>query len=322
MAQVLYRWLKDQDPDCIIDVMAPPHTGALIARMPEVRKFIPLAIGHGEWKLPVRYRVAKSLRHEKYDQAIVIPNSWKSALVPFLAGIPIRTGWRGEMRYGLLNDVRTLDKKALPLMIQRCAGLGMPKDQRVPGREQLPRPLLVASESAQKAVLAKHNLNTDKPILVLCPGAEFGAAKRWPPEHFAMVARQKLQEGWQVWLLGSPKESDAAATIQRLTEHTCVNLVGQTDLSQAIDLLSLANAVVSNDSGLMHIAAALNKPVVVMYGSSSSEFTPPLGDYVAILSLRLSCSPCFKRECKFNHLRCLVDLKPEMVLNALRALPH
>jgi heptosyltransferase-2 len=251
---------------------------------------------------------------------MVLANSWKSALIPFLAKIPLRTGWRGEMRYGLLNDVHILDKKALPLMIQRFVGLALAKGQPIPTRTQLPKPELVVSESAQKAVLARYNLNTDKPILVLCPGAEFGPAKRWPPEHFAMVARQKLQEGWQVWLLGSPKENDAATVIQRMTEHNCINLVGQTDLSQAIDLLSLASAVVSNDSGLMHIAAALNRPLVVMYGSSSSGFTPPLGEKVATLSLGLSCSPCFERECKFKHLKCLVDLKPEMVLNALREL--
>lgn len=320
MAQVLYRWLKQQNPECTIDVLGPPHTGALTARMPEVRKFIPLAIGHGEWKLPLRYRVAKNLRHEKYTQAIVLANSWKSAWVPFWANIPIRTGWRGEMRYGLLNDMRILNKQALPLMIQRFVMLGAPRDAQILTKEALPRPKLEVSDSAKQVLAERFHISLETPILVLCPGAEFGAAKRWPSEHFAQVARQKIQEGWQVWLLGSPKENEAANIIQKMTQNACLNLVGKTDLSQAIDLLSMANAVVSNDSGLMHIAAALNKPLVVMYGSSSSAFTPPLGDKVAILSLNLDCSPCFQRECRFQHLKCLMDLKPERVLNALKEL--
>jgi len=318
MAQVLYRFLKAQHPDCIIDVLGPPHTSALVARMPEVRQFISLAIGHGQMQLGLRYRLAKRLRNEQYDQAIVLPNSWKSALLPFWARIPVRTGWSGECRYWLLNDRRILNKTALPLMIQRFASLGISEQQTLPPAKELPIPQLIVSTSAQEAACARHNLTTDKPVLALCPGAEFGPAKRWPAEHFATVARQKLQQGWNVWLLGSPKESDAAATIQRMTEHACVNLVGQTDLSQAIDILSLATAVVSNDSGLMHIAAALDKPLVVMYGSSSSAFTPPLGKKVSTLALNLPCSPCFERTCRLQHLRCLVDLKPEMVLKALQ----
>lgn len=318
MAQVLYRFLKMQNPNCIIDVVGPPHTAALVAKMPEIRQFIPLAAGHGGLQLGLRYRLAKRLRHEKYDRAIVLPNSWKSALLPLWGRIPVRTGWRGEFRYGLLNDLRVLDDKALPLMIERFAALGIGKHEKLPTLDSSYFPQMIVPASAQYALCVKHNLSREKPVLVLCPGAEFGPAKRWPPEHFAMVARQKLQQGWQVWLLGSPKESDAATAIQEMTEHGCVNLVGKTDLSEAITLLSLATAVVSNDSGLMHMAAALDRPLVVLYGSSSSRFTPPLGDKVVTLSLNLSCSPCFDRTCRFKHLQCLVELKPEMVLKALQ----
>lgn len=317
MSQVLYKLLKAQG-QVEIDLVAPKHSGPLAARMPEVSEFIDLPLGHGQFDLSTRRALGKKLREKKYDQAIVLPNSWKSALVPWFANIPTRTGWLGEMRFGLLNDVRFLDKKAYPLMIERYAALAYPKGASLP---EIPWPTLEADQKNLARVIEQQGIQiTGKPILGLCPGAEFGPAKRWPEAYFAEVAKQKLAQGWDVWLFGSPKEKPQADLIQSVTNHGCVDLVGKTALADAIDLMSATNAIISNDSGLMHIAAALKKPLVVMYGSSSPAFTPPLSHTVKVLNLQLECSPCFQRECPLGHLNCLKQMHPEMVLSALDSL--
>lgn len=319
MSQVLYKILRAQYPECTIDIVAPKHSGPLADRMPEIRNFIELPLGHGELGLKTRYQIGKRLRAEKYDQVIVLPNSFKSALIPFFARIPKRTGWVGEMRYGLLNDARPLDKEKYPLMIERFAALAYPKGQALP--QELPWPKLTTKADNIAGALAKQNLQpSSQNILALCPGAEFGPAKRWPAEHFAELASSMLAKGWQVWLFGSPKEQPQAEIIQRQTNQQCVDLVGKTSLADAIDLMSSASAVVSNDSGLMHIAAALGKPLVVMYGSSSPGFTPPLSKQVRVLTLGLECSPCFKRTCPLEHLKCLQDLPPQQVVTSLQEL--
>lgn len=321
MSQTLYLLMKQLE-DCIIDVIAPKHSGPLADRMPQVRRFIDLPLGHGAFGLSTRYKIGKSLRAEQYDQAIVLPNSWKSALIPFFAKIPKRTGWVGEARYGLLNDIRPLDKKRYPLMIQRFAALTYPKGADLP--ERLPWPKLQASQDNVNKAKEKLGIQSSgKPILGLCPGAEFGPAKRWPESHYAKLAQEKLADGWDVWIFGSPKEQAQAAYIQFKTDNACVDLVGKTSLADAIDLMSATTAIVSNDSGLMHIASALKKPLVVMYGSSSPGFTPPLNDEVSVLNLNLSCSPCFKRECPLGHLNCLKQITPEMVSASLdKLVPH
>ncbi len=320
MSQTLYKYIKQLHPDAIIDVLAPQATVALLALMPEVRNAITVELGHGQFNLVTRYQLGKKLRAEKYDHAIVTPNSFKSALTPFFANIPQRTGWLGEQRYILLNDARRLDKQKYPLMIQRFAALAINKHEALP--EQLPFPkFLMNAEHVSQAldvVLGQKTIN--KPILALCPGAEFGPAKRWPYEYYAAVAQQKVAEGWAVWLFGSPKEAEAATIIQQATNNACVDVIGKTTLLQAISLLSLTSAVICNDSGLMHVAAALDKPLVVVYGSSSPKFTPPLSQQVKMLSLNLDCSPCFKRECPLGHLHCLKKLMPEQVLNAIQEL--
>lgn len=320
MAQTLFMVIKERAPDAIIDVLAPEWTKPLLSRMPQVRCSIPLSIGHKRLKLKTQFQIAKRLRHEGYHQAILIPNSFKSAIIPFLARIPKRTGWRGEYRYGLLNDLRVLDKQALPLMVERFMALALPKNRDIKKSlsEEMPVPTLEVNQKNVAVTVEKFNLKKDsRPVLALCSGAEFGAAKRWPHRHYAAVAKAKISQGWLVWLLGSPNDCRDAEAINQQTGNRCVNLAGKTDLSEAIGLLSLADSVVSNDSGLMHIAAALNRPLVVLYGSSSPEFTPPLNKNRKILRLGLSCSPCFKRECPLGHLKCLNDLKPEQVIEAL-----
>ncbi len=316
MSQTLYQRLKQIYPDCIIDVIAPAWSEAILARMPEVNTAIHLPITHGELKLRQRYQLAKSLRQRCYTHAIVLPNSWKSALIPWWAKIPTRTGYRGEMRWGLLNDIRTLDKQRYPLMIEQFMALA-----QTTNKTHACKPRLIVSATDVDTALHKHHLNThNKPILGLCPGAEYGPAKRWPAQHFATVAKEKLAQGWQIWIFGSAKEQPIATTIQQHCQQKCIDLTGKTNLAQAIDLLSLTDAVITNDSGLMHIASALQRPLIALYGSSSPAFTPPLSANAKILSLQLSCSPCFKRECPLGHFKCLTDLMPQRVLNTLNEL--
>lgn len=314
MAQTLFKVLKQQQPHRAIDLLAPAWSAPLAARMPEIRAAIAMPVGHGELRLGLRHALGKQLRAQKYNQAIVLPNSFKSALVPVFANIPKRTSWRGEMRYGFINDMRLLDKVKYPKMIDRFAALAYPKDHLLP--EKLPLPEFSIDRTVLATTLTNYNLSTEQPVLALCPGAEFGPAKRWPSEHYAKVAQAYLARGWQVWLFGSTNDAPVADTIMQLTGKQCVDLTGKTQLSQAIDLLSVASLVISNDSGLMHISAALQRPMVVIYGSTDPGFTPPLLENVKIVSLGLACSPCFERECPLGHLKCLHDLMPEKVLAA------
>ncbi len=314
MAQTLFQLLRQQNPDCELHVLAPAWSQPLLSRFPEIKKSIVLPFGHGQLQLRARYRFAKQLRDEKYNQAIVLPNSLKSALIPYFAGIPKRTGWRGEYRFGFINDVRYLNKKVLPQMVQRYAALAFPRDTILPAN--LPVPQLHIDSDNAKNTAEKHGiLLSDQPILALCPGAEFGSAKRWPTKHYAAVANQKIIDGWAVWIFGSPNDAAVAQEIQTLSNNQCVNLVGKTTLSEAIDLLSLAKVVVANDSGLMHIAAAAGCFVIAVYGSTSPEFAPPLTDKSKIVSLNLSCQPCRQRECPLKHHHCMELLLPGKVLS-------
>ena len=241
-------------------------------------------------------------------------------MIPWFIGIPKRTGFLGECRYGLLNEVHYLDKKAMPRLIDRYASLAYKKGKFL--NTDVPQPSLTVREPSLHEALAKFALQKEQthPILALCPGAEFGPSKRWPESHFAKVASQKLKEGWKVWLFGSKNDQAVSAHIQAETNQRCLDLTGKTSLGEAIDLLSLATTVVSNDSGLMHIAAALGKPMIAVYGSTDPNYTPPLGQSSRIVKLSLPCSPCFKRECPLEHHNCMRQLDPEKVLSAMDAL--
>ena len=322
MAQSLFTSLKTQQSDTPIDVLAPAWSQPILERMPEVAATIPMPVGHGALALAERWQLGRSLRARGYRQAIVLPNSLKSALIPFFAGIPHRTGWRGEMRYGLLNDVRVLDKARYPLMIERFAALAYKGGAELPG--PLPWPQLVANPELAATARVQFGLNDNKPVLALCPGAEFGPSKRWPERHYAAVAQAMIEAGWQVWLFGSANDRAVCEMIrdslpQALRDH-CHDLAGKTALSQAIDLLSVADGVVSNDSGLMHVAAALGRALVVLYGSTSPGFTPPLAKDVEVLSIPVDCGPCFQRECPLGHHKCLEDISADRVLTALQRL--
>jgi heptosyltransferase-2 len=310
ISQVLLQLLKQQQPAANIDYLAPPWTLPLLARMPEVRQGILNPFGHGTLQLGARRQLGLGLRSGRYDRALVLPNSWKSALPPWFAGIPRRTGFRGEARWGLLNDLRTLDPQALPQMADRFAALAFHAGTKLP---PLPRPALHSTIEQQQQLLARLGIDATKPAVAFCPGAEYGPAKRWPERHFAALARRLADRGYTIWLIGSPKDHAVAETIAQDAPGLCTNLCGKTDIAEATDLLAAAKLVVTNDSGLMHVAAAVGRPVIALYGSSSPLFTPPLSADARIVTLNLECSPCFKRVCPLDHLNCLNDLSPERV---------
>lgn len=315
LSQPLLQLLRQQHPEIQIDYLAPPWTLPLLARMPEVRLGIANPFGHGRLQLAARRRLGRSLRRAAYDHALVLPNSFKSALIPWFADIPLRSGFRGEARWGLLNDLRTLDEQALPQMVQRFAALALPAGTALPA--PLPLPALQSTPAQQQQLLARLGLAADKPVVAFCPGAEYGPAKRWPEAHFAALARLLGARGCAVWLVGSPKDHAVAEAIAQASAGVGINLCGKTDIAEAADLLAAARLVVTNDSGLMHIAAAVGRPVVALYGSSSPRFTPPLGAAAHILTLGLDCSPCFQRTCPLGHFKCLNELLPERVFAAI-----
>ncbi len=319
MAQTLFKQLRHDRPYCIIDVLAPAWTQPLLNRMPEVNEAIASPFRHGQLALWQRYQLGRSLRARQYDEAIVLPGSFKAALVPFWAKIPKRVGWLGEMRYGVLTEARPLNKQLLPKMIQRFIALALQKNASLPEQPLLPK-LVITSNSVTSSLAALGIERPQKPVLALCPGAEFGTSKRWPPTYYAEIAQQQLQQGWQVWVFGSAKDREVGEEINQQCGGKILNLAGRTSLTQAIDLLSLATVVISNDSGLMHVAASIGRPLVVVYGSSSPDFTPPLSDDVRILRTDLPCSPCFKRECPLKHHHCMSLLKPNIVFDALQSL--
>ena len=323
LAQPLLRCLHDKLGRARIDALAAPWCGPLLSRMPEISEVIDAPFAHGELKLRARWRLGRELAQRKYDKAIVLPNSFKSALIPFFADIPLRAGYVGESRYGLLNLVHKLDKAKLPLMVERYAQLA-----EAPG-EQLPLPLpevrLQVDPINTARTTARLNLDRSRPVAVFCPGAEYGPAKRWPARHFAALARELNKRGYAIWLIGSGKDAQAGEEIRAQSDNACVNLCGKTELAAAIDLIACARLVVSNDSGLMHVAAALGRPLVALYGSSSPAHTPPLSlgsqpELTRIVNIDIACSPCFKRECPLGHFRCMNDLAPAQVLAEIEAM--
>lgn len=317
MTQPLFRRLKELHPACSIDVFAPKWSQAVFERMPEVSEILDNPFGHGALQLRKRWQIGRDLGKRGYDQVIVLPGSLKSAIIAAATGIAKRTGYVGESRYFFLNDIRKLDKTVLPLMVDRYTALAHASQHDFNGTSS--QPLLSINPKDQEKALKKYALDLSKPILALCPGAEYGPAKRWPSQYFAQVAQHHLAKGWQVWLFGSQKDQTIAAEINQLAKDGCVDLCGKTSLSEAIDLLAYAQAVVCNDSGLMHLSAALGRKLVAVFGSTTAKHTPPLSHQAQIASLNLDCAPCFKRECPLKHGDCLNQLKPEKIIELLES---
>ena len=319
MSQTLLKGLKRQYGEmCQIDVLVNDWARDVVKRMPEVHEVLINPFKHGEFGLLKRYRLGRELRRKHYDQCFVLPNSWKSALVPFFAKIAKRTGFVGEMRYGLLNDSYQLDKVALPLMIDRFCALT--NGGKKP--ENIEFPQFAVDEVQRERLRDNLGLNHERPVICFCPAAEYGPAKRWPTARFAELNDSLQQQGFQLWIMGSAKDQaigDEIATQAQIKEHLH-NLCGRTSLVEVIDLLSCATIVISNDSGLMHIACAVGVPVCAIFGSSSPSFTPPLSAKAQIINLNLECAPCFARTCKFGHYDCLQKITPQMVAQQISQL--
>jgi heptosyltransferase-2 len=290
MAQPLLSRLRGE-----IDVLAPEWVAPVMRRMPEVKSVISTPFVHGPLQLHERWKLGRALKG-RYDQAFVLPNSWKSALIPFFAGIPRRTGYVGEARYGLLNDPRKATGASMAAHYAALAG---------DGALSQPRLHVCAAEIEQ----ARLKFGVRGRYAVLCPGAEYGPAKRWP--YFAELSGKLALP---VVVVGSTKDLEACSGISGM------NLAGKTSLDEAIALIAGADFVVSNDSGLMHVAAALGRPQVALFGSSSPEHTPPHSSAARVLWLRIECSPCYQRECPLGHFRCMREMGVAMVLDQLKTL--
>jgi heptosyltransferase-2 len=313
LAQPLLALLKRNTPDARIEVLAPDWSAPLLARMAEVDAVIANPFRHGEFGFAARRALGRRLAGADFQQAYVLPNSWKSALIPFFARIPRRIGYQGESRYLLLNERHRLDVAAHPQLVQRYAALAGP----LPA--SLPLPHLTSTGEQQWAVRSALDLPLDAAPVIFCPGAEYGPAKRWPAQHFAALARLVATPQNPVWLIGSAKDAAVGDEIAAAAQGAALNLCGRSTLEQAIDLIASARCVVSNDSGLMHVAAALERPLVALYGSSSPAYTPPLSPAAKIVSRNLPCSPCFKRECPLGHFDCMSGITPPQVATTIAA---
>lgn len=301
MAQPLLARLREKSPGLRIDLLASEWVAPVARRMPEVDEVITAPFRHGALQFGSRWKLGRALKARGYRQAIVLPNSWKAALVPFFADIALRSGYVGESRYGLLNLLYRGPDKAMRQHYARLA--------EAPGQEPsqpLPQPRLRVD--ASHAAATRKRFGIEGRYIVLCPGAEYGPAKRWP--FFAELAARLDAP---VVLLGSPNDAGAAAGIGG------TNLIGKTTLDEAIDIIAGAERVVSNDSGLMHVAAALGRPLLALFGSSSPEMTPPQPGNSRVLWLKIECSPCYQRECPLGHFRCMRELSVERVLAELAA---
>jgi len=320
MAQSLLIALKQKNAQTEIDVLAPNWCHPLLARMPEVRHAVLQPLEHGELDVVKRYGLGKNLRAKKYDKAIVIPRSLKAALVPFFARIPRRIGYRGEMRYGLINQMHHLDKSVLAQTVQRYVALAEPETPTQAPR--VPFPKLSIDRDNQTKVVNNLGLKTDAPIIGIVPGAEYGPAKRWPVEFFTQLVKELNDNGLYVWIFGSQKDytvgTEIVAQLSTNQGDKVANLCGKTSLVDVVDLLALTQNVVCNDSGLMHIAAAVGCDIVAIYGSSSPDYTPPLTDKAQVISKRLDCSPCFKRDCPLGHTNCLRKIPVQEILAAVK----
>ncbi|QYF91764.1 lipopolysaccharide heptosyltransferase II [Massilia sp. PAMC28688] len=317
MAQPLLQLLKRAHPDRAIDVLAPPSVAPVWRAMREVDSVLETPFRHGALQLRERWKYAQLLRTKGYADAYVLPNTLKYALIPWMARIPVRVGYKGEMRHGLINRMHHDDQPKRPMVPFYAALAAAPG----PAPVSPPRPAMEVGDSRSAAVCAAHGVDPAQSIVVFAPGAEFGAAKRWPARHFAALAQEVLavSPGAQVVLLGSPKDREACEEIIALTGPAHMfNLAGATKLDEAIAVIARAATVVANDSGLLHIASALNRPVMALYGPTDPDHAPPFSDIARSFSLRLACSPCRQRECPLGHHDCMEKMDAGVVWRELR----
>ncbi len=318
MAQPLIALVKRFDPTGTIDAAAPGHIAPIMRAMPEVNEVLLAPNVHGRLQLADRWRFSRELRSRGYERCYILPNSLKSALAPWLAGIPRRIGHRGEARNLVLTQVHDDGGAKAQPMVEFYAALAFEPRYPLPGR--VPDPVLVRRPEAEHRAREKFGIRTDGPLVILCPGAEFGPSKRWPARHYASLAGMVAHEWPQatLLLLGSAKERPLATEIAALSGQAIRNLSGETSLDEALALISQAQGVGSNDSGLMHVTAAYGRPQVAVFGSSDPRHTPPRSPRARIEWLHLDCSPCFERICPLGHTNCLNDIEPARVMESLR----
>ena len=316
MCQSLFKQLRQAEPECRIDVVAPAWSHPILARMPEVDHAIGLDVKHGELGLKKRWQLGLGLVKQKYTHSIVIPRSLKAALLPWFAEVPERRGYRGEMRYVLINEMRMLDKQRLPLAVQRMVALGMKPSLEPP---TIIDPELRVDSDNQQQLIEQHRLDLSKPVVALLPGAEFGPAKQWPTEYWAKTADKLNAEGYQLWCLGSPKDREIAEAIQQQADCPILNLCGQTRLEDAVDLLALAKHAITNDSGLMHVAAAVGCHLVAIYRTTTPDYTPPLTHNADILRADLGGDESLMGVRELPEKCSLVDISVDQVLSCFNS---
>lgn len=312
--------------DNVLHVMATSWVQDILYRMPEVNCVIPSPFEHGVFDWYLRKKVAQRLKQENYKQVILLTNSWKSALVPYLANIPLRTGWLGEYRWLLLNDIKYFSSQKLKLMVQRFNLLAYASNTSVLDIA-LPEPKLNIDFKLQQNLLNKFSL-TKKPqqkIVAIAVGAAYGPSKRWPLIYYINIISYLLERDFQVYLFGTKTELNAHNIMQQhFTCHGKVynlhNFINKLNLLETVDLLGMADLFIGNDSGLLHLAAALNIAVIGIYGSTSSKFAPPLTKKSKIFDLEFDCKPCRQRECPLNNLQCLHNITPLTVITAIKEL--
>jgi heptosyltransferase-2 len=314
----IVRLLKQRWPHREIDVLTTSLCAPLVDYMPGVRTGIIADLPRKRLALKEQFALANRLREPQYGTVLVMPRTWKSALAPYLAGIPERIGFFGEARLFLLNDLRTGERK-LPRMIDRCGALALPKDVRPPAA--WPPPQLIVPEAESARWRERNGLDDGRPAVALAPGA-VGASKRWPAASYGAVARELTARGFAVWVLGSPNESSLAAEVVAQAGPLARDLTSP-DLRNAILALKSATAAISNDSGLLHVAAAIGTPTIGIFGPTSAWHWAPLNPLAGTIETAtdLVCRPCHKPVCRLVHHRCMRDISPDQVLAAaLKAL--
>ena len=310
------KLLKARFPDRPVDVLTSALCAPLLDYMPGVRKGIVCDLPRRRLAWREHRALAARLAAEHYGLALVMPRTWKSALAPMLAGIPERIGFAGEFRFGLINDIRFGEKK-LPRMIDRCGALALPKGAAMPA--DWPKPELKVPAAEAQAWRAMRGVPDDgRPVVAFAPGA-VGASKRWPAAYYAELAKGIAAEGRSVWVLGSPSEAPLAGEIAAAAGPAARDLTSP-DLRNAILALKCASACVSNDSGLVHVAAAIGTPTVGIFGPTSPWHWAPLNPLAAVIETLtdVPCRPCHKPICRLVHHRCMIDIPAGQVLPAVR----
>lgn len=311
MSQALYKLLKQQDPDVQIDVMGPGWSLPIVARMPEVRQGLELPMGHGQFSLRSRWRLGRSFRG-KYDRVIVLPRTFKTAFIAWATGAKHRVGFKGELRSWMLTfSFKRPDVSTAERYLSLANG-------RVPA--SIPVPLLVTDPAAGQALLQDLSASKNKSYIAVAPGAEFGTAKRWPVRHYAALVDLLAAKGIGVVVLGSAADSEVGEELAALAKSPVLNACGKTTLANVVDLISACAGVVANDSGLMHMSAAIGLPLVAVYGSTSPKLAFPLSEKSAIEILDLECMPCAARHCPLEHHNCMEQLPPQQIFDRLMSL--